>query len=78
MTSNDSFETTDVLIVGCGPTGALLTALLGRFGIQNIILEKEPDITNDPRGITLDEDGLRLLQELGLYNKIYTEIGSRT
>ncbi|KAH6690747.1 monooxygenase [Leptodontidium sp. MPI-SDFR-AT-0119] len=76
MTSNDSFETTDVLIVGCGPTGALLTALLGRFGIQNIVLEKEPDITNDPRGITLDEDGLRLLQELGLYNKIYTEIGS--
>ncbi|KAG4441837.1 hypothetical protein IFR05_002701 [Cadophora sp. M221] len=76
MTSNDGFETTDVLIVGCGPTGALLTTLLGRFGIQNIVLEKESDITNDPRGITLDEDGLRLLQELGLYDKIYTEIGS--
>ncbi|PVH73617.1 FAD/NAD(P)-binding domain-containing protein [Cadophora sp. DSE1049] len=76
MPSNDNIETTEVLIVGCGPTGALLSALLGRFGIKNIVLEKEPDITNDPRGITLDEDGLRFLQEVGLYDKIYTEIGS--
>ncbi|KAH7348906.1 monooxygenase [Rhexocercosporidium sp. MPI-PUGE-AT-0058] len=76
MSSNSDIETTDVLIVGCGPTGALLSALLGRFGIQNIVIEKEPGVTNDPRGISLDEDGLRLLQELGLYEKIYTEIGS--
>ncbi|KAH7416689.1 monooxygenase [Cadophora sp. MPI-SDFR-AT-0126] len=76
MPSYDNIETTEVVIVGCGPTGALLSALLGNFGIENIVLEKEPDITNDPRGITLDEDGLRLLQEVGLYDKIYTEIGS--
>jgi 2-polyprenyl-6-methoxyphenol hydroxylase-like FAD-dependent oxidoreductase len=75
MDSNDTLETTDVLIVGCGPTGALLTVLLGQFGVQNIVLEKEPDITEDPRGITLDEDGIRLLQEVGLYDKIYTEMG---
>jgi 2-polyprenyl-6-methoxyphenol hydroxylase-like FAD-dependent oxidoreductase len=74
---NDTMETTDVLIVGCGPTGALLTALLGKFEVQNIVLEKQPDITDDPRGISLDEDAIRLLQEFGLYNKIYTEMGSR-
>jgi 2-polyprenyl-6-methoxyphenol hydroxylase-like FAD-dependent oxidoreductase len=76
MVSKETWETTDVLIVGCGPTGALLTALLGNFGIRNIVLEKEPGITEDPRGITLDEDGIRLLQEVGLYDKIYTEIGA--
>ncbi len=69
-------ETTDVLIVGCGPTGALLTVLLGQFGVNNIVLEREPDVTEDPRGITLDEDGIRFLQEVGLYDKVYTEIGS--
>ena len=77
MASNDLLETTDVLIVGCGPTGALLTALLGQFGVQNIVLEKEAGVTDDPRGITLDEDGIRLLQEVGIYDKIYTEMGSR-
>jgi 2-polyprenyl-6-methoxyphenol hydroxylase-like FAD-dependent oxidoreductase len=76
MVAKESCETTDVLIVGCGPTGALLTALLGNFGIRNIVLEREPGITEDPRGITLDEDGIRLLQEVGLYDKIYTDIGS--
>jgi 2-polyprenyl-6-methoxyphenol hydroxylase-like FAD-dependent oxidoreductase len=76
MDSNDTLETTDVLIVGCGPTGALLTVLLGQFGVQNIVLEREPDVTEDPRGITLDEDGIRLLQEVGLYDKVYTEMGS--
>ncbi len=70
-------ETTDVLIIGCGPTGALLTTLLGRFGIGNIVLEKQPGVTDDPRGITLDEDGIRMLQEVGLYDKIYSEMGSR-
>jgi 2-polyprenyl-6-methoxyphenol hydroxylase-like FAD-dependent oxidoreductase len=69
-------DTTDVVIVGCGPTGALLSALLGDFGINNIVLEKQPGISEDPRGITLDEDGIRLLQAIGLYDKIYTEIGS--
>jgi 2-polyprenyl-6-methoxyphenol hydroxylase-like FAD-dependent oxidoreductase len=76
MATNENFETTDVLIVGCGPTGALLTVLLGQFGVQNIVLEKEPDVTDDPRGITLDEDGIRLLQEVGFYDKVYTEMGS--
>jgi 2-polyprenyl-6-methoxyphenol hydroxylase-like FAD-dependent oxidoreductase len=76
MAANDTIETTDVLIVGCGPTGALLTVLLGQFGVQNIVLEKEARVTDDPRGITLDEDGIRLLQEIGIYDKVYTEMGS--
>lgn len=77
MASQEEWETTDVLICGCGPTGAMLSAYLGRLGVQNIVLEKEADITTDPRGIALDDDGIRLVQGLGLYNHIFTEIGSR-
>ncbi|KAN0095776.1 FAD/NAD(P)-binding domain containing protein [Hyaloscypha variabilis] len=55
-------ETTDVIICGLG----------------NIVLEKELEITQDPRGIALDEDGIRMLQGAGVYDKIFTEIGEST
>lgn len=69
-------ETTDVLICGCGPTGAMLSAYLGRIGVANVVLEKEKSITTDPRGIALDEDGIRLLQGLGVYDDIFSDIGT--
>lgn len=68
-------ERTEVVICGCGPTGAMLSAYLGKRGIRNIVLERELEITQDPRGIALDEDGIRLLQGLGLYNDIFSKIG---
>jgi 2-polyprenyl-6-methoxyphenol hydroxylase-like FAD-dependent oxidoreductase len=74
--NNHDWETTDILICGCGPTGALLSTYLGQMRISNVVLEKEANITTDPRGIALDEDGIRILQGAGLYDSIYTEIGS--
>lgn len=68
---------TQVIIIGCGPTGALLSAYLGRQDVKNVVLEKEPDITTDPRGIALDEDGIRAVQGLGLYGRLWDEIGMR-
>lgn len=69
-------ETTDVIICGCGPTGAMLSAFLGRAKVSNIVLEKESGITTDPRGIALDDDGIRLIQGLGLYGAAFTDIGA--
>lgn len=76
QTNQADWETTNVLICGCGPTGAMLSGYLGKIGVHNIILEKEAAITTDPRGIALDDDGIRLVQGLGLYEHIFTEIGS--
>ncbi|CAK7201834.1 hypothetical protein SEUCBS139899_004549 [Sporothrix eucalyptigena] len=69
------WEVTDVLICGCGPTGAMLSSQLGRAGVSNICLDREPGITTDPRGIALDEDGIRALQSAGIYEHIYSSIG---
>lgn len=69
-------ETTQILICGCGPTGAMLSSFLGRYSVSNIVLEKESSITTDPRGIALDDDGIRLLQALGLYEAVFGDIGS--
>lgn len=70
-------EYTDIIICGCGPTGAYLSALLSRLGVHHIVLEKEFAITTDPRGIALDEDGIRALQSVGLYEPTFREIGKR-
>ncbi|ODM20710.1 hypothetical protein SI65_03763 [Aspergillus cristatus] len=70
------YETTDVVICGCDPTGAMLSAYLGRLSVRHIVLEKEDGITTDPRGIALDEDGIRLLQGVGIYEHMYTDIGT--
>ncbi|KIW12496.1 hypothetical protein PV08_09773 [Exophiala spinifera] len=71
-----SIEETGVVICGGGPTGTALSVLLGILNIPNIVLEREKTITTDPRGIALDEDGIRILQSLGIYDRIYTEIGT--
>ena len=70
------YEQTGVIISGGGPTGALLSALLGRMNVPNVVLEREEGITTDPRGIALDEDGIRILQSIGVFEKIFLEIGS--
>ncbi|KAE8156377.1 hypothetical protein BDV40DRAFT_281295 [Aspergillus tamarii] len=69
-------ETTDVVICGCGPTGAMLSAYLGQMSVPNVVLEREADITTDPRGIALDEDGIRFIQGVGIYDSVFNEIGS--
>jgi len=76
--TSEEWETTDILICGGGPTGALLSAFLGQMKVPNVVLEREPDITTDPRGIALDEDGIRMLQAIGVYDQIYTDIGRST
>ncbi|GIJ91001.1 hypothetical protein Asppvi_009966 [Aspergillus pseudoviridinutans] len=76
MSSEQAWETTDVLICGCGPTGAMLSGYLDSMAVRNIVLEREAEITTDPRGIVLDDDGIRYLQGLGLYEHVYTAIGS--
>ncbi|KPI35262.1 3-(3-hydroxy-phenyl)propionate/3-hydroxycinnamic acid hydroxylase [Cyphellophora attinorum] len=72
----ETVDKTHVVICGGGPTGVVLSALLHQQGVPNIVLERETDITTDPRGIALDEDGIRVLQAVGVYDKIYTDIGT--
>ena len=60
----DGFDC-DVLVVGGGPTGVTLAALLGRQGVRTIVAEKEPAIFPLPRAAHIDHEGMRILQEAG-------------
>eukprot|EP01133_Synstelium_polycarpum_P012808 gene12808-15030_t len=55
-----------VVIIGAGPNGAVLGNLLGQLGIQTLIVDKSPTPSSIPRAAHLDDEGLRILQSIGL------------
>jgi 2-polyprenyl-6-methoxyphenol hydroxylase-like FAD-dependent oxidoreductase len=75
MGDTNKIEHFDVIICGCGPTGALLSANLSRLGVKHLVIEREQAITTDPRGIALDEDGIRIVQGVGKYEELFTDVG---
>jgi 3-(3-hydroxy-phenyl)propionate hydroxylase len=55
-----------VVIIGAGPTGVTAAALLARYGVRSIVLEREADIARIPRAVHLDEESVRMLHLAGL------------
>jgi 2-polyprenyl-6-methoxyphenol hydroxylase-like FAD-dependent oxidoreductase len=58
--------TTRCCIVGGGPAGMMLGYLLGRAGVEAIVLEKHADFFRDFRGDTVHPSTLQVMDELGL------------
>lgn len=65
----------EVLVIGYGPVGAALTALLGRYGVQTLVVDKVKDVMLMPRAIALDNEALRILQMVGLDDNAFPRIG---
>jgi 3-(3-hydroxy-phenyl)propionate hydroxylase len=59
-------ERTSVLIAGAGPTGLAAANLLGRLGIRTTVIEQNGDLCEEPRAVSVDDEAMRLLQQLGL------------
>lgn len=60
------FQKSDVVIIGCGPTGVVLATLLGQLGCKVLVIEREPDIYPIPRAAHIDEETQRNFQATGL------------
>ncbi|RGP35885.1 bifunctional 3-(3-hydroxy-phenyl)propionate/3-hydroxycinnamic acid hydroxylase [Pseudotabrizicola alkalilacus] len=56
----------DVAIVGYGPTGMALAALLGQLGRKVIVLERYTGLYNLPRAAAFDDETMRTFQSLGV------------
>jgi 3-(3-hydroxy-phenyl)propionate hydroxylase len=52
----------DVVVVGCGPVGALLAARLATAGLDVVVLDREPAPFPLPRGVAADGEVLELLE----------------
>lgn len=60
-----------VLIVGGSTTGLVLAHALSHFNIDYLILEKGKEVNfQGGMGIVLQANGLRLLDQLGLYDDV--------
>ena len=61
-------------IVGYGPVGQALAALLGRAGHRVGVFERFKEIYRLPRAVHLDHEIMRLLQALGLADALAQEM----
>ncbi|KAH8589013.1 hypothetical protein B0O99DRAFT_459116, partial [Bisporella sp. PMI_857] len=59
-------DTSPVVIVGAGPAGLVLALSLARYEIHSVLLEKETEIDEDPRGVFLAGDAIRVLYQIGI------------
>ena len=60
----------DVAIVGYGPVGAVLAALLGQAGISVYVCDQLNDVYEIPRAIALDHEILRVFQQIGIVDAV--------
>ena len=60
----------DVAIIGYGPTGMTLAALLGQMGHRVVVLERYTELYSLPRAACFDDEIMRTFQKLGLVKEI--------
>lgn len=59
-----------VAVVGAGPVGVTAANLLGSYGVETLILDRDTEIVDYPRAIGIDDETLRTLQGVGLADQI--------
>jgi 2-polyprenyl-6-methoxyphenol hydroxylase-like FAD-dependent oxidoreductase len=64
----------DVAIVGYGPVGQALAALLGSLGHDVVVIERYGEIYPLPRAVRLDGEVMLLLQHLGVIDEVAHEL----
>ena len=63
-----------VVIVGAGPTGLAAANLLGMAGIKTLVLERNAELSDCPKAISIDDEGLRICQALGLIDEVVKHV----
>ena len=53
-------------MVGAGPTGLVAAALLQRYGVDVRVVDRQPGPYGGPRAVHLDDECMRVLQQLGV------------
>lgn len=62
-----------VAIAGGGPTGLTLANLLGVYGIETLLLERNASTVHEPRAVSIDDESLRTMQAAGLVGEVMSQ-----
>ncbi|MCW2756224.1 MAG: putative FAD-binding monooxygenase [Marmoricola sp.] len=64
----------DLVVVGCGPVGAVAGNLAGRAGLTTLVLDRSPEVYSLPRAIHFDAHIMRILQQAGLADEVLPNV----
>ena len=59
-----------VIVAGAGPAGLILAGLLARYGVDVLVLERNPQTVQEPRAVSIDDESLRTMQSVGIINEL--------
>src|SRR5882757_5891103 len=62
-----------VAIVGGGPTGLTLANLLGVYGVECVMLERNAATVHEPRAVSIDDESLRTMQTAGIVDEVMSQ-----
>lgn len=60
----------DVAVIGLGPVGAVMAALLGLHGLRVVAVERATKIHDLPRAVHFDDEIMRVFQSLGIAEQV--------
>jgi 3-(3-hydroxy-phenyl)propionate hydroxylase len=66
--------TTDVAVIGYGPTGAVLANLLGLRGWKVDVFERAHEPLNAPRAVHFDAEVMRVFQQIGIADRLLADV----
>ena len=69
-TADSTLPRVDVLVVGGGPVGVATALLLAKRGFTTRVIERSTEIYDLPRAIVMDDEIQRVLQNVGLTEKL--------
>ncbi|MCY1271056.1 3-(3-hydroxy-phenyl)propionate/3-hydroxycinnamic acid hydroxylase [compost metagenome] len=64
----------DLIIVGMGPVGATAANLAGQWGLKTLVLDKSDTIYQNPRAMGLDQEVMRVFDNIGLADAIESHV----
>ncbi|WP_447506076.1 bifunctional 3-(3-hydroxy-phenyl)propionate/3-hydroxycinnamic acid hydroxylase MhpA [Acinetobacter pittii] len=64
----------DVIIAGLGPTGLVLAHVLGKYGHQVLVLEREPVFYGNARAVYTDDECMRIFQSIDMAEELQKDM----
>ncbi len=65
---------TEVLVIGAGPTGLTAACLLSDHGVKVTLIERNPGTSDEPRAISITDETLRVMQQIGILDELEPEM----